>query len=185
LRAFPAGYSDGNTDPNSTPDNDVGPGWGWAAQLLPFVEQDNVHRQIDFGQPVGAGVNAQVSLQTLSIYLCPSDPYRQPCPIYDSTLFQPIAKVAHANYVGCNGWIECFNGAGGNPGSAGNDGLVGGSGQAGVGLFYRNSRTRISDVTDGMSNTIIVGERSSNHAPSTWTAAAPGRRRPAWMATHP
>src|SRR5437588_4760823 len=27
---FPPGYIDGNTDPSSTPDNDVGPGWGWA-----------------------------------------------------------------------------------------------------------------------------------------------------------
>ena len=28
---FPPGYVDGNTNPASTPDNDVGPGWGWAA----------------------------------------------------------------------------------------------------------------------------------------------------------
>src|SRR5262249_60110642 len=116
---------------------------------------------------------------------CPSDNLVRPFPIYDSSFTNPIATVAFANYVGCNGWIECFNGAGGNPGTAGNDGLVGGSGGAGVGLFWRNSQTRIADVTDGVSNTIIVGERSSNHAPSTWTAAAPGRRRPAWMATHP
>src|SRR5947209_15112136 len=50
--SFPPGYVDGNTDPNSTPDNDVGPGWGWASQLLPFLEQDNVYRQINFKQPV-------------------------------------------------------------------------------------------------------------------------------------
>src|SRR6201997_3818681 len=29
--AFPPGYIDGNTNPSSTPDNDVGPGWGWAS----------------------------------------------------------------------------------------------------------------------------------------------------------
>src|ERR1700727_2983093 len=39
---FPSGYVDGNTDPNSTPDNDVGPGWGWAAYTLPYLEQGNV-----------------------------------------------------------------------------------------------------------------------------------------------
>src|SRR5262249_6065709 len=32
---FPPGYADGNTDPNVTPDGDLGPGWGWASYLLP------------------------------------------------------------------------------------------------------------------------------------------------------
>src|SRR3974390_1822219 len=54
---FPPGYIDGNTDPNSTPDNDVGPGWGWAAFLLPYLEQDNVYKQINFNRAVGMGVN--------------------------------------------------------------------------------------------------------------------------------
>src|SRR5438045_7974630 len=57
---FPPGYVDGNTNPNSTPDNDVGPGWGWAAYLLPYLEQGNVFNQINFNQRVGTGVNAQV-----------------------------------------------------------------------------------------------------------------------------
>src|SRR5437870_5574195 len=29
-------------------DSSTSPGWGWAAYLLPHIEQDNVHRQIDF-----------------------------------------------------------------------------------------------------------------------------------------
>jgi prepilin-type processing-associated H-X9-DG protein len=94
--------------------------------------------------------------------------------------------VAHGNYVGCNGWEECFNGAGGSPQSGiGADGLAGNYGQAGVGLFYRNSRNTFASVTDGLSNTIFVGERSSNHSPSTWTGAVAGGRCPAWMATTP
>jgi prepilin-type N-terminal cleavage/methylation domain-containing protein/prepilin-type processing-associated H-X9-DG protein len=183
---FPPGYVDGNTNPSSTPDNDVGPGWGWAAFLLPYVEQDNLFNQINFAQPVGSGVNAQVSLQNLAIYQCPSDPYQQACPIYDSTFSNPIATVAHANYVGCNGWVECFNNAGGGyQGGVGNDGLTGVVGSAGNGLFYRNSRNKIANVTDGLSNTIFAGERSGNHSPSTWTGAVAGGRCPAWMATQP
>src|SRR6266581_6503136 len=34
---FPPGYTDGNTNPNLTPDYDTGPGWGWAAYLLPYL----------------------------------------------------------------------------------------------------------------------------------------------------
>src|SRR3984957_7139953 len=60
-KQFPPGYIDGNTNPASTPDNDVGPGWGWASFLLPYLEQGNVYKQINFNQGVGIGANAQVS----------------------------------------------------------------------------------------------------------------------------
>jgi prepilin-type N-terminal cleavage/methylation domain-containing protein/prepilin-type processing-associated H-X9-DG protein len=177
---FPAGYIDGNTNPNSTPDNDVGPGWGWAALLLPYLEQGNVYNQINLSQPVGTGVNASVSQIQLSVFQCPADPYQQAFSVYDSSFSSSIATVASANYVGCNGWAECFNGAGGNPPAG-----EGPAGAAGVGIFYRNSKNKMTSVTDGTSNTIFVGERSSNHAPSTWTGAVAGGRCPAWMATTP
>ncbi|HEY7155496.1 MAG TPA: DUF1559 domain-containing protein [Gemmataceae bacterium] len=183
---FPPGYVDGNTNPNSTPDNDVGPGWGWASFLLPYLEQGNVYNQINFKVGVGTGSNTAVSQLSLKIFQCPSDGLQQAFPVYDSNFTTPIATLAHGNYVGCNGWLECFNGATGNiqPG-AGDDGLGGVFGPGGRGVFCRNSKTRIADVTDGMSNTIFAGERSSNHSPSTWTGAVPGGRCPAWMATMP
>src|SRR5215472_6193930 len=56
-RRLPPGYNDRNL----TPDSDVGPGWGWCAYLLPYLEQDPVFKRIDFKQPVGFGVNAQMS----------------------------------------------------------------------------------------------------------------------------
>src|SRR5262249_20947469 len=109
-KCFPPGYIDGNTDPNSTPDNDVGPGWGWAAFLLPYVEQTNVYNQINFSQPVGSGVNAQVSQLPLTIFQCPSDAYVDPQVLnVSNSNFSIIAQVAQANYVACNGWEECFN----------------------------------------------------------------------------
>jgi prepilin-type N-terminal cleavage/methylation domain-containing protein/prepilin-type processing-associated H-X9-DG protein len=183
---FPPGYVDGNTNPDSTPDNDVGPGWGWASFLLPYLEQGNVYNQVNFKVGVGVGSNKAVSQMSLKVFQCPSDGLQDAFPVYDSSFTTPIATLAHGNYVGCVGWEECFNGAGGNPQEGpGADGLAGGFGKAGVGLFYRNSRNRIANVTDGLSNTIVGGERSSNHAPSTWTGAVPGGRCPAWMADQP
>ena len=38
------------------------------------------------------------------------------------------------------------------------------------GVFYRNSRTAFSDIRDGKSETIIVGERSNDIFDSTWLA---------------
>jgi prepilin-type N-terminal cleavage/methylation domain-containing protein/prepilin-type processing-associated H-X9-DG protein len=177
---FPPGYVDRNTNRISTPDNDLGPGWGWASYLLPYLEQDNLYKQINFTQGVGVGVNTAVSQQSLTIYQCPSDPYQQVFSVYDSNFNKPIAMVAHGNYVGCNGWEECFNNAGGAGDGSGSDGLAGGLGQSGNGLFYRNSRNTFGSVTDGLSNTIFV-----DHSPSTWTGAVAGGRCPAWMATQP
>lgn len=187
-RCFPAGYIDGNTNPDSTPDNDVGPGWGWCSRLLPLLEQDAVYQQIDFTKGVVVSSNLAVSQMQLKAFLCPSDPYNENVDLYDSTFTTPIATVAHANYVGCNGWEECFNGAGGNPGgngSAGSDGLDGPGGPAGRGVFYRNRQTKIGDITDGPSATIMAGERSHNHSPSVWSGAITGARCPAWMASPP
>jgi prepilin-type N-terminal cleavage/methylation domain-containing protein/prepilin-type processing-associated H-X9-DG protein len=180
---FPPGYVDGNTDPNSTPDNDQGPGWGWASFLLPYREQGTLYKKIDFSQGVATGDNVAVCQTVLPSFLCPSDIYAQTFDVYDSSFTSPIANVAPSNYLGCNGWVECFSGAGGNPQPGmGDDGLPGGYGMAGVGLFYRNSKIRTANITDGLSNTIFVGERSADHAPATWTGAVTGGRCPAWMA---
>jgi prepilin-type N-terminal cleavage/methylation domain-containing protein len=183
---FPPGYVDRNGNPNMTPDNDLGPGWGWASFLLPQMDQSTVYNQINFNVGVGIGVNAQVSQLALPAFQCPSDGLQRSFPVYDSTFSTPVTTLAHSNYVGCNGWFECFNGAGGNPQlGAGDDGLAGTSGQAAVGIFYRNSNVSAANVTDGLSNTVAVGERSSNHAPATWTGAVAGGRCPAWMAVLP
>ncbi len=182
---FPSGYVDGNTSTTSTPDNDVGPGWGWAAMILPYAEQGNVYNQINFSQGVGLGSNTSVSQTPLKMYQCPSDGNQQ-----NFTVWPTNVVVAHGNYIGCNGWVECFNNAGGNyqassDSGGAEDGNTGVTGAGGDGLFYRNSHNRIANVTDGLSNTIIVGERSSTHSPSTWTGAVTGGRCPAWMATVP
>ena len=184
---FPSGYVDNNTNPSSTPDNDLGPGWGWASYLLPFVEQGNVYNQINFGVGVGLGANAQVSQTQVKVYQCPSDSNQM-----NFTVWPTNVVVAHGNYIGCNGWVECFGNAGGNynpnqdGGSAEDgDGAQTGTGKSGDGLFYRNSHNRIADVTDGLSNSVIVGERCAAHSPTTWTGAVTGGRVPAWMCTTP
>ena len=185
---FPPGYVDRNGNPNITPDNDQGPGWGWSAFLLPYMDQNPVYNQINFSVGVGLGSNAQISQLPLNMFQCPSDPLQQAFSVYDVSLGTPITTVAHSNYVACNGWMECFIGAGGNPQpdpSAGPDELTGTYGAAGVGAFFRNSNQRAANFLDGMSNTIVAGERSSNRSPSTWTGAVTGGLCPAWMAVQP
>jgi prepilin-type N-terminal cleavage/methylation domain-containing protein/prepilin-type processing-associated H-X9-DG protein len=157
---FPPGYRDGNSDRDSDATFDVGPGWGWASFLLPNLEQTNDYNLINFSQAVGV---SPMSRQFQKVFWCPSD---QQLPTF--TVYGTSVVVAQGNYVGCNGTFETSARPGNN-----------------TGLFLRNSRYRMADVTDGLSNTIIVGERSSDHSLSTWTGAVPGGLVPALLAPGP
>ena len=180
--------------------------WGATSRLAPHLELGPLYNSINFSLGITSPSNSTATLTSLSVFQCPSDYYQQPCILYDSTFSTPIATVAHANYAGVCGWEECFMNAGGNPQpfyvnnndpndspiTAGDptDGIYGSGisctfGKAGVGLFYRNSGNRIANVTDGLSSTVIVGERCSVHSPTTWVGAVTGARCPAWMATTP
>ena len=201
---FPPGYIDAQNNPNNTPDLDMGSGWGWAAQSLSFMEQRSLSNAINFSLAIRSPSSSTAVLTSLNVFQCPSDGNQQPCILYDSTFSTPIATVGHSNYAAVSGWEECFMNATGNPqpfylntsdpADAGQgdptDGIAGlgvacGFGQAGIGMFWRNSNTRIADITDGLSNTLAVGERCSAHSPTTWTGAVTGARCPAWMATSP
>src|SRR5438105_6411662 len=49
FKCLPPGYSSAVAADNS----DLGPGWGWAAHLLPFLEQDNLYKNINFSAGIG------------------------------------------------------------------------------------------------------------------------------------
>jgi prepilin-type N-terminal cleavage/methylation domain-containing protein/prepilin-type processing-associated H-X9-DG protein len=148
LNKFPPGYVSG-VDATGA---DTGPGWGWAAHLLDDVEQDNLRRQISFSLDIAHSANALPRVQAVAVFLCPSDEVV-------GTFTPPAAAiaVAHGNYVGLFGSNEIED----NPG-------------AGNGVFFRNSKIRIADLTDGTSNTLLVGERSSNLFKSSWVGAVTG-----------
>lgn len=147
-KVFPPGYVSAVASNGS----DVGPGWGWAAQLLPYVEQDNLFRDINFKLDIGNAVNAGPRVQSLVLFRCPSDSAPD---VF--TAANTGTQVAFSNYIGMFGTPEITD----NPGG-------------GNGVFYRNSRIRFGDIRDGTSNTLMVGERHSFLAYSTWTGAVTG-----------
>jgi prepilin-type N-terminal cleavage/methylation domain-containing protein len=132
---------------------DGGPGWGWATLILNDLEQGTLLNQLNLSRGIHMAP-AAARMQVLSVYLCPSDPVREPFTVYDRAR-SPITDVGPGNYVAVfgHGTIAAQQNA------------------IGDGVFYRNSRTRFADITDGLSSTLFISERASNLARSTWTGA--------------
>jgi prepilin-type N-terminal cleavage/methylation domain-containing protein len=159
-KSLPPGYY----DQAPWPQDDQGPGWGWASFILADLEQENLQRQINYKVSVGAAAAPIPAVRAtfLKVFQCPSDPD-------SSTTFQATNggsgswQLAHGSYVACNG----------------NDGVDDNSTPPHTGVFVRATRGfRISEIIDGLSNTFFVGERCTTMSWSTWAGAIPGARDP-------
>ncbi len=152
------------------------PGWGWGAAILPFLEQAAVQVRIEFHLPISDPANAAIRVAQLSVYRCPTDvgpatfvlqPGADPAPDYDPGF--AATEIATSNYIGVFGTVRMLQVCGGGGDCVGDGSLV----------FQRGFR--FADIRDGLSQTMLVGERSSQIAPSTWVgvlaggAHAPGR----------
>ena len=151
LGAFPPGYKTDVADDNS----DLGPGWGWAALLLDDLEQTSLKGHIRFDLAICDPANAQVAGAAIALYQCPSEQKTDAFAVIDDT-GMAMAGVGRSSYVAMNGVLGVSSDAFDNNGA-----------------FLRNTSMRIADIADGLSNTLFVGERSSDMSSVTWTGAVP------------
>ena len=150
---------------------DLGPGWSFFALMLPQLEQDNLYRSIHFDLQIMDPLNSEARTTIVRTYLCPADNPSDTVEVMDcgnppvaTNVPVPMTDVAPCSYVGCLG--------GGN--KAKPDPLYGCyEYQPFSGVFHRNSRVRLTDITDGTSSTIGVGERNSHFVQSTWVGVVP------------
>jgi prepilin-type N-terminal cleavage/methylation domain-containing protein/prepilin-type processing-associated H-X9-DG protein len=164
---FPPGYTAAPTHADGT-----GPGWGWAAYLLPDLEQDNLFRQIDFTQPVTATKHDAVRQVNVPFLRCPSDPRQEPIQLSEFTVPAGLrTPLARSNYVACYGNTPFL---GEQPAVLTTHLVLDGIG--GKGMFFRNSKVRIADITDGTSHTLAVGEKSAAKTMASWVGVIPGAK---------
>ncbi len=149
---FPPGYT--ASGPYVDGDMDTAPGWGWGSYLLPFLEQETVFNQIDFSKPIQSSAAAQT---VVAAFLCPSDPV--PAGPFELTgvTFAPVCQAGPSSYAA----------------SCGPD-ASDVADPTGLGVFYRNSATRLLDITDGTGQTVMIGDRSWSQTRGTWAGAPAG-----------
>ncbi|MCO6459035.1 MAG: DUF1559 domain-containing protein [Pirellulaceae bacterium] len=162
--ALPPGWI-GQETPGGRPLAEGEPGWGWASMLLPFMEETNVsQRLIDFHYSITDPVNDAARVFPIPTFRCRSDTgpptFLLPSEADPAT---PIGHVATSNYIGVFGTLELED----------CEGLSAGMLCLGDGIFYHHSGTRLADILDGLSNTLMVGERSYRRGGSTWLGAVP------------
>ncbi len=155
ITGFPAPFQDSL---HNTP-------WGhfsWAAQLLPYLEQEVLYQSMDFTQlayavaiyedesggqggavtnrgPAGAAVNKLAATSMPSVFLCPSAPRGSG---------DVPAGLTQKDY-GINGGTN--NSCCPERSNTNQDGLA-----------YVNSQVRLTDIIDGTSNTFLFLEEASN-----------------------
>ncbi len=125
--AFPPG----EVRPAPNPPASANRNWVWSALILPYVEQGNLHQQLQVGQGMappatGTSVPTQLALQKIPVYWCPSD---------TGTRLNPrLGNYGKTNYPGSKSIFPVPSAA--NP----------------LTNSFRN-------ITDGTSNTLLIGER--------------------------
>jgi prepilin-type N-terminal cleavage/methylation domain-containing protein/prepilin-type processing-associated H-X9-DG protein len=134
------------------------PGWGWAALLLPYLEQDNLYGTINLTAPTVGAQAATARATLLRVYTCPSDRYTGGYTV-QSLRSGPLVDVNTNSYAGCYGSAMVGRLAGFTIITAPD---------RGDGLFIRNGTLTTADVTDGLSNTLAVAERAALFAQSPW-----------------
>jgi len=150
--AFPAGLVVNQTPPHTGPcpwqnGGDLGARAPWSVSVLPYMEQVNLFNQFDMNSNFavdmqassGSTINLPLQTRPNVAFQCPADPRS--------------SGAMQTNYIACAG--------GGSP-SPDVCPCVAKKDTTAImyynGAFYINSKTRLSDILDGTSNTYLMGE---------------------------
>ncbi|MFO1019142.1 MAG: DUF1559 domain-containing protein [Planctomycetales bacterium] len=159
-------------------------GWGWAAKILPQMDQMALFNSINFHAPVEHASNLLPRTSFVAAYVCPSDTNQNKWTIYDHSGGSPVngVELAPSNYVGVFGTSDiddCEETVPANWALPTPYPQCGGEG-----AFFHNSKINFTSFTDGVSNTFMVGERKSLDQGSPFSVIPdPGGTQIPWFST--
>jgi len=130
--------------------------FSWGAMILPFLDMSNLYNNFDFTKDYNAAPNVisskslHTSGATVNVYLCPTDPQGDPrCSrtgaINNGSGDDDLGRTNMAGVADSARWSCTTSGQGW--------GRIDGNG-----ILYNGNNTRMRDVTDGTSGTLLVGE---------------------------
>jgi prepilin-type N-terminal cleavage/methylation domain-containing protein/prepilin-type processing-associated H-X9-DG protein len=149
-RTFPPAWTAHTPDPGPVPR------FGWTSYVLPFLGQAPLYKNLDMRNQ---GTDDRKLLEThLPTLRCPADPTR--------SLNELRGSFATSNYSGNYGPVAAPRWGNADFGSSWPGQLP--TLKTTNGMFFLNSKVRIRDCKDGMSNIIMVGERSVESRAGIW-----------------
>jgi prepilin-type N-terminal cleavage/methylation domain-containing protein len=168
-RCFPSAFTSGSAPGNvgwrtltTTTPSFFEPGWSFFAFILPFTEESTLFSQLDLSLPILDSRNdiARSDAALVKLYVCPSDTSPRLIDVLDYGESSGADTLSGAGTVITRAPVSSYAGVLGT-----NDHEHNG---AFNGTFFRNSRVRIGQITDGTSKTVCIGERMSRMAEATW-----------------
>ncbi|MFT3880893.1 MAG: DUF1559 domain-containing protein [Gemmatales bacterium] len=123
-----------------------GPERSWSIMLLNYLEQPALQQSYDLTQPWYATVNKPVITQSLAIFICPSSPAQDRVYSGVTDKGKPYTSFA-GDYAGIRQVKDSMVVAGIVPVS-------------GDGILSKDLKRRFASVRDGVSNTIMFGDRA-------------------------
>jgi prepilin-type N-terminal cleavage/methylation domain-containing protein/prepilin-type processing-associated H-X9-DG protein len=127
--------------------------YSWKEAVLPFIEQDNLFQQLIFNQTNFYGIytDSQYSnclgpntpgAQVIKTFLCPVDLLPNPPVTTYNDGYGNIYTLGLSSYIGNAGSVSMYW-----------------TNATLDGVFYINSHLHLLDISDGTSNTLMIGER--------------------------
>ena len=144
-------------------------GFAWGCMILPQIEQANLYAQFNFNVPIFDNINLTAREMHLSVFLCPTDPFSGGGFVDRDPDSSPPERYGAASYAANWGPSTAAVNLDDTPLQS-------------IGVFYRNSKTRFRDITDGLSNTLALGERTNGPIPGGTLADGHSYFETAWSA---